>query len=383
MRIKIPVYQPALHGNEEKYILECLRTNWISSKGSFINEFERKFAEYIQVNYATTTANGTVALHLALLALNIQPGDEIIVPTFTYVASVNAIAYMQATPVFVDSEKRYWQIDSTDVLKKITPKTKAIMVVHLYGHSCDMDALKQIALDKGLYLIEDCAEATGTLFNGKHVGTFGDIGAFSFYGNKTITTGEGGMVVTNNVKIFDRLQHLKAQGLARGREYWHDIIGYNYRMTNLCAAIGLAQLEQIDVILKKKRQLAQWYRVELEGLPLGVHEECCGVRHSYWMISILLDNAEHRDALRAVLTQEGIETRPLFYPVHTMPIYEKISCDIKLPIAEDLSSRGFNLPSWPDLSQAQVAFICSHIKNYFSSSLQYKTINNKTVCTRV
>ena len=254
MNYKYPVYQPSLNGNEKKYVNECLDSTWISSKGKFINKFENEFAKYINTKFAIAVPNGTIALHLALLTLGIGKNDEVIVPTLTYVASANAVKYTGAKPVFADSFSDTWQINPKDIRKKITKKTKAIMPVHLYGFPCEMDEIKNIAKEFNLLIVEDCAEAFGTKYKNKHVGNFGDISAFSFFGNKTITTGEGGMVVMNNKRLFDLAVHIKGQGLAKNREYWHDIIGYNYRMTNICAAIGLAQLERADkiIILKDK-----------------------------------------------------------------------------------------------------------------------------------
>ena len=260
MNIKYPVYKPSLNGNEKKYVMECLDSTWISSKGKFISEFENKFAEYLGVKYAASVSNGTVALHVALLALGIGPEDEVIVPTFTYIASVNAITYTGAKPVFVDSNPSHWQMNVEDVNKKLSNRTKAILAVHLYGHPCDIEELRKISDDKKLFLIEDTAEALGSKYDNKLLGTFGDISTFSFFGNKTITTGEGGMVVTNNPELHKKAVHIKGQGLADHREYWHDIIGYNYRMTNICAAIGLAQLEKINEVIKKKREIAKWYK---------------------------------------------------------------------------------------------------------------------------
>lgn len=360
---KIPVYKPSLTGNEKKYVNECLDSTWISSKGKFVSEFENKFADYLGVKYATSVSNGTVAIHLALEALGIGKGDEIIVPTLTYVASVNAIKYTGAEPVFVDSLRDTWQIDPEDVKKKITDKTKAIMVVHLYGHPCDMDTILKIAKDNNLYVIEDCAEAFGSMYKGKYVGTFGDISAFSFFGNKTITTGEGGMVVTNNQTLFERAKHLKGQGLALYREYWHDIVGYNYRMTNICAAIGLAQLEQADKFINKKVQVANWYMENLKDVPVKFNKPYGEVKHTYWMCSILVDKTENRELLRNKLKDFGIETRPLFYPVHTMPMYAN---KFRLhPIAEEISLKGMNLPSYPELTKEQVNYVCDIIKSFY------------------
>jgi perosamine synthetase len=360
MEIKFPVYQPSLAGKEKEYVLDCLDSSWISSKGKYISLFEQKFSDYIGVKHSSTVSNGTVALHLALIALGLGPGDEVIVPTLTYIASVNAICYTGATPVFVDSLKDTWQMDPEDVKRKITPKTKAVMVVHLYGQACDMDSLSAICKGKGLFLIEDCAEALGTLYQGKHVGTFGDIATFSFFGNKTITTGEGGMVVTNDETLYDRLVHFKGQGLAKHRQYWHDVIGYNYRMTNICAAIGLAQLEQIDQFLAQKRKIAGYYMEGFKAISLDYHCEAQNTYHSYWMFSILVNDAGDRDRLREHLGINGIETRPLFYPVHTMPMYSQRFQ--RFPVAEDLGWRGINLPSYPQLSRECCNFIVDKVK---------------------
>jgi perosamine synthetase len=359
MNIKIPVYQPALNGNEKKYVNECLDTNWISSKGKFINEFESSFANFIGVKYAASVSNGTVALHLAMIALGIGPGDEVIVPSLTYISSVNAIVYVGATPVFIDSLPDTWQMNPTDLKRKITARTKAVMAVHLYGHPCEIELINEICKTNGLFLIEDCAEALGSKYGDKHVGTYGDISTFSFYGNKTITTGEGGMVVTNDETLFDRSVHFKGQGLAKHRQYWHDVIGYNYRMTNICAAIGLAQLEQIGGFLERKREIAKFYEQNIINPKIEFHKEKAGLTHSYWMCSILTPDSILRDALRENLAKEGVETRPLFYPVHTMPMYsQKFQ---KIPIAENLGWRGINLPSYPGLSDKELGLICSII----------------------
>lgn len=359
---EIPIYQPILNGNEKKYVNECLDSTWISSKGRFVSEFELKFAEYTSMKYATTVSNGTVALHLALVALGIGPGDEVIVPSLTYIASVNAIVYTGATPVFVDSLESSWQIDPEDVKRKITSNTRAIMAVHLYGHPCEMDVLAACAREHDIFLIEDCAEAFGSQYKGRHVGQFGDIATYSFFGNKTITTGEGGMVVTNDETLHDRAVHFKGQGLAKHRQYWHDSIGYNYRMTNICAAIGLAQLEQADAFLTRKRQIAQWYNEFLADSLLVIHSEVGDVRHSYWMVSALVNEPAERDPLREHLATAGIETRPLFYPIHTMPMYSQRFQ--RHPVAENLGWRGINLPSWPGLSRDQVKFVCNTIRTF-------------------
>lgn len=367
MNFKYPVYSPYLNGREKALVLDCLESTWISSKGKYVGQFEETFASWLGVDRAVTVSNGTVALHVALAALGIGPGDEVLVPTLTYIASANAVKYTGANVVFVDSERDYWQIDIEDAARKITDKTKAIMVVHLYGQATDMDAVMALAKKHSLYVIEDCAEAIGTRYRDRAVGTIGDVGCFSFFGNKTITTGEGGMVVTNNPQIADKVVHLKGQGVCREREYWHDAIGFNYRMTNICAAIGCAQMESIDDLIAKKLQIAQWYREGLAGLPLQLHRTHPDTLHTFWMVSILVEQASGRDALRAHLGQAGIETRPLFYPVHQMDMYA--SAASHFPVADDLSRRGINLPSYPALTRDDVSFICEQIREYFAVEL--------------
>ena len=362
MSYKYPVYSPYLKGNEKKYINDCIDSTWISSKGKYIELFENAFSSYIDVPYATTVNNGTVALHLALLALDIKAGDEVIVPSFTYIASVNAISYVGATPVFVESIKRNWQVDPEDIKRKITAKTKAIMVVHLYGHPCDMNAIAKICKDHNLRLIEDCSEAIGSYYENKHVGGFGDISTFSFFGNKTITTGEGGMVVSNNEAYIEVVRKLKNQGNSTV-QYWHDVIGYNYRMTNICAAIGLAQLEQIDTIIPLKRTIAQTYKTAFEHTGIEFHAEDSNIKNSYWMCSCLIPKNINKQDLVDYLREKGIETRPLFYPANEMPMYKQLTNEI-FPVAKELSERGLNLPSYPELMEADVTFIAQTIIDF-------------------
>lgn len=364
MSFKYPVYQPSLSNKEKENVLECLNSTWISSKGKFITQFENSFSEYIGIKYSAAVCNGTVAIHVALLALGIGKGDEVIVPSFTYIASVNAIKYTGAKPVFAESDFETWQLDPKKIEEKITTRTKAIMAVHLYGQPCEMDSIKAIAEKHNLFIIEDCAEAFGSLYKGKHVGTIGEIATFSFFGNKTITTGEGGMVVTNDQSLIEKVIHLKGQGLAKNREYYHDIIGYNYRMTNICAAIGSAQLERADELIEKKIQIAKWYEEKLKNTPVVFHSEVGDVKHSFWMVSILFKDSIEREKVREHLKKNGIETRPTFHPVHLMPMYFKEG--FSLPVAEELGNRGINLPSYPDLNENDVNFICNKINEFFS-----------------
>lgn len=355
MKSWIPIYETTLIGREAEFVRRCLGTGWISSKGEFVGRFEKAFAGFLGGGGATSVCNGTVALHLALHTLGIGPGDEVIVPTLTYIAPVNAIAYVGAKPVFVDALPTSWNLDVSQIEAKITAKTKAILAVHLYGAVCDMIALRKICRQHRLFLVEDAAEAFGSKLRDKFAGTWGDISTFSFFGNKTITTGEGGMVVSPRPSLVRRAAYLKSQAVSRLRQYWHDEIGFNHRMTNICAAIGLAQLEHANSILRAKRRLAGWYRQALEGAEVRFQDEPAGSIHSQWLVSILVESRSLRNRVRRHLAKHGVETRPLFHPAHTMPVfYEKR----RYPVAEDLGARGLSLPSYPQLTQSQVARIC-------------------------
>jgi perosamine synthetase len=360
----IPIYRPYLTSTERKYVNECIASTWISSKGEFIERFERGFANFTGASNVTTVCNGTVALHLALLAIGIKAGDEIIVPTLTYVASANMIVAAGATPVFVDSLKDTWQVSPAAIEAAITPQTRAVMVVHLYGASGDMKAIGEICRKNGLLLIEDCAEAFGTYFSGKHVGTFGDVATFSFFGNKTITTGEGGMVIAKDVDVLKKAIHLKTQAVSSDREYWHDEIAYNYRMTNICAAIGYAQLEHAEYILQKKKQVARWYDQYLSDLPVKRQAEPASCQHSWWLYSILV-KADLRDPLRQHLRQASIETRPVFPLVHAMPHFRVAE---RFPVAEKISETGLSLPSYPDLSESDVRLVALNISSFLEAA---------------
>lgn len=358
----IPVYEPQLTGNESRYIQDCLDSTWISSKGQYLEKFETTFSDYVGMP-STTVSNGTVALHLALLSLDIGPDDEVIVPSMTYIASVNAIKYVGATPVFIDCDSKTWQADPVEIEKKISKKTKAVLIVHLYGGAAKIDHLSKICQSHQLYLIEDCAEALGTFFQDRHVGIYGDIATFSFYGNKTITTGEGGMISSKNPMLIEKCIKFKNQGLASDREYWHDVVGYNYRMTNLQAAIGYAQMEKITEVLQRKREIALRYKQELRDLPVQFQGCYEGVRESHWMISLLTETEKIRDSLRAFLKQKGIETRPLFPPVHRMPIHYEAQI---LPITEGISRLGMNIPSFPGLLPDKIEAVIEAIQVFYS-----------------
>jgi len=361
--MKIPVSEPDLCGNEKKYVMDCLEAGWVSSAGSYVSKFEKKFAEYINSKYATTCSNGTTALHLTLLALDIKNKDEVVLPTLTFVSSANSILYNNAMPVFVDSEIDTWNMDVKKIEDKITDKTKAIMVVHLYGHPVDMDPVLELCKKYDLYLIEDTAEALGSEYKKRKTGSIGDISSFSFYGNKTITTGEGGMITTDDKELIEKINIIKNQGKSPADRYWHDTVGYNYRLTNLQSALGLAQLENIDKFVNKKREIAKYYRdnLEIKGIAHAVEKDYAF--NSYWMYSIVLKNNINikQDEMMKHLERQGVETRGFFHPMHTLPIYSSYYKE-KFPIAEKLAKSGINLPSSTKITDDQLDYVCDKIK---------------------
>lgn len=358
----IPVYKPELKGNELRYVTNCIRSEWISSIGKYVIEFEKRFAGYCNTKYAVSTCNGTASLHLALAALGIGKGDEVIIPSLTFVATANSVMYTGAKPVFVDIDKETWCIDPTKIEEKITKNSKAIIPVHLYGHPCDIDTILSIARKYNLWVIEDCAEAHGALYKEKKVGGFGDIGCFSFYGNKIITTGEGGMVTTNNKRLYEKLLYLKDHAMSKKKRYYHPTIGFNYRLTSLQSAIGLAQLEKIDEFINKKRRIADWYNRRFSGIPgIKTPPEKPWAKNVYWMYSILIgkNSGISRDKFMKRLSKKGIDTRPFFYPVHKLPPYRS---NLSLPNTEKISKQGINLPSFPALKENEIDYICRNIK---------------------
>jgi perosamine synthetase len=371
MRRHIPVAAPALVGNEKAYVMECLESTWISSNGTYIERFEEAFANFCNVKYALTCCNGTVALHLALMALGVGPGDEIIVPTLTYVATANAVTYCGALPVFVDSEPETWTLNPSLVEENVTPRTKGIIVVHLYGHPVDMDAVLAVARKHGLFVVEDAAEAHGAKYKGKMIGSLSDIATFSFYGNKIITTGEGGMVVTDNDDLSARIRVLKGQGMDPARRYWFSTVGYNYRMTNIAAAIGLAQLEKVDWHIGRRREIAAHYMKHLKDAKgISLQPEKSWAYNVYWMISAVLSEnlLMSRDYILSGLAELGIETRPFFYPMHTLPIYRELAKGRSFPVADRLAARGINLPSSAALREEDIGFVCSELVRLLKSA---------------
>ncbi len=362
----IPVAQPDLSGNESKYVNQCLSSSWISSKGKFIDRFERDFAKFIGAKYAIATSNGTTALHLSLTALGIGEKDEVLVPDLTFIASANTIVYTGAKAILVDVDRQNWNIDPRKIEDKISSTTKAIMIVHLYGNPADMNKIMPIAKKSGLFVIEDAAEAHGAEVRinntWKKVGSIGEAGCFSFYGNKIITTGEGGMVVTNNKELAEKMRVLRDHGQKPDRRYYHEVIGFNYRMTNLQAAIGCAQLERIKEFIRKKREIAKLYNQYLRNIPgVTLPKEEAYAKNVYWMYSVLLDKPypKTRDQLINLLLRDKIESRPFFYPIHQLPPYRQRG---NFQNADYLSTHGMNLPSSITLQEVEIKRICDVIK---------------------
>ena len=363
----IPVCEPTLGGNEMKYVQQAIETNWISSAGRFIRDFEARFAEICGVKYGIACANGTVAMHLAMATLGLEPGDEVIIPTFTMIATANAVTYCGAKPVLVDMEPGYWQMDLNQVEARITPRTKAIVPVHIYGHPTDMDPLMALAEKHGIMVIEDAAEAHGAEYKGRRTGGLGHAAGFSFYGNKIITTGEGGMVTTNDRELAQLAWNLRDHAFSHERHFWHKFVGFNYRMTNLQAAVGLAQVEQLDGFVAARRRNAAEYNCRLHGIPgIRTPAEAPWAKNVYWMYGIMVDEAAYgmgRDALRRVLADHGIETRTFFIPMHCQPVYWQQFKGERYPVAEDLCKRGFYLPSASSLSIDEIEYVADVIRN--------------------
>jgi len=363
----IPVCEPFQAGQELQFVSDCLESNWISSKGKYIQEFEESFSRYCGCDYGVTTTSGTTALHLALASLGIGKEDEVIVPAFTMISTAFAIVYTGAKPVLVDCDRETWNADVNQIEKAITPKTKAILPVHIYGHPCDMDPILDLAKEANLHVVEDAAEAHGAEYKGRRVGGIGSAGCFSFYANKIITTGEGGMIVTNDRDIAQRARSLKDLAFSADKRFVHTALGFNYRMTNVQAAIGLAQFSRIDELVERRRRNARLYSSQLKdvrGLTLPIEAEWA--RNVYWMYSILIEDdfAVDRDGLMKRLAEAGVETRTFFIPMHRQPVFLDMGLfqGESYPVAEDISARGLYLPSGSGLSESEVEYVCGVIR---------------------
>ena len=363
----IPVNTPLLDGNEEKYLIECVRTGWISSEGPFIKEFEDKFASYVSRKHGIAVSNGSAALDVAVQALNIVDGDEVIMPAFTIISPAQSVVRAGGVPVLVESEINTWNMDVSQIESKITSKTKAIIVVHIYGLPVDMDPVLELCKKHNLYLIEDAAEMHGQTYNGILCGSFGDISIFSFYPNKHITTGEGGMIVCNDDRLADRCKKLRNLSFEPGRRFVHKELGWNYRMTNLQAALGLAQLERLEEHLKKKRHIGKLYQEGLKGIP-GFQLPFASTGYSeniYWVFGLVADSQELCERMVERLGKAGIGTRPFFWCMHEQPVFLEMGLfhNDSFPVAEKMARNGFYIPSGLGLSDEEISKVISAIKN--------------------
>ncbi len=368
---RMPLVQPSLAGNEMRYVTDCLSSGWVSSQGSYISKFETAFTDYMGDGLARCTSSGTTALHLALLGLEIGPGDEVIVPNLTFGATANAVVHAGAAPVFVDVDQETWTINPDEVAKAVTKNTKAVIPVHLYGHPCDMDRLIEIAVSHDLRIIEDCAESLGATYKGRKTGTFGDVACFSFFANKVITTGEGGMIWCRDNEVFERIGVYRDHGMSKEKRYWHTVTGYNYRMTNMQAAIGLAQIEQIDRFLERRGALADRYRRHLSGISgLRLPPHADWADPICWLYTILLDTRDiglDMAALVARLSERGIETRNVFHPLANQPAFNSYR-SLPTPVTDDVASRGLSLPTSNDMSEEDVDVVCDALLSVVNTS---------------
>lgn len=360
---RINIACPVFNGNEKKYLMECIDTGWVSANGRFVTAFEETFAKACGTKYALSCSNGTVTLHLTLLALDIGPGDEVIVPTLTYIASANVVRYCGATPVFIDSEPDTFNLDPALLEAKITKRTKAIMPVHLYGLPANMPEIMRIADKHGIPVIEDAAEAFGATVQGRPAGSIGLMSSFSFFGNKIITCGEGGMITTNDEALYQKMKLLKGQGMSPERRYWHLVVGYNYRMTNMQAAIGLGQLENVDWHIAQRKRVAARYAERFAGQEDLIRLQAVpeGFTSVYWMVNVILQDAvqKARDDVMAEMEARGIEMRPVFYPMHIMPPY--FQSDAHFPVADRLGARGISLPTHAELTDEDIDYVAQSL----------------------
>ncbi len=358
----IPVCEPLIGEKELKYVTECLKTGWISSSGKYIDEFEKKWAAYCGMKYGIAVSNGTTALQIAVGCLDLEPDDEVIIPTFTIISCATAVIYNNARPVVVDSDPTIFTIDTNKIEEKITENTRAIMPVHIYGHPCDMDPIFDLAKKYDLIIIEDAAEAHGGEYKGRKCGSLGDISCFSFYANKIITTGEGGMLLTNSSDYAEKARSLRNLCFQAGKRFFHEELGYNFRLTNIQAALGVAQLENVEKLVEKKRWIGQTYNKKLEGIPgIILPIEKKWAKNVYWMYGIVLEESTGIDAeeFAKKLKILGVGTRPFFLGMHKQPVFEKMSLfkGEDCPVAERIARQGLYLPSGLTLTEDDIDFV--------------------------
>lgn len=365
---RIPLAIPDLSGNEEQYVVEALRSTWISSTGAFVERFEREFAAMCGAASAVAIVNGTAALHTALLALDVGPGDEVLVPSLTYIATANAVRYVGAEPVFVDVDEDTWCLSPACLEAAITDRTRGVIAVHLYGHPADMDAIAAIAARHGLWVIEDAAEAHLARYKGRVVGSLAVLGVFSFYGNKIFTSGEGGAIVVSDSDLERRIRLIRGQGMDPQRRYFFPITGYNYRLTNLAAAILCAQLERADHIIARRRRVMSLYRQMLTGVPgVGFQPVAPWAEPAPWLFCLTVDEQRFgasRDAVMSGLARAGVETRPFFIPLHRLPPFAAQSArrGDMLPVTERIAASGLNLPTYTQMTEDDVAYVAEAVR---------------------
>lgn len=361
---RIPISEPLITTSEKAYVNDCLDTNWISSQGDYVQRFESHMSDLHSGLHPVAVSNGTVALQLCLQALGVGEGDEVILPNLTFAASINAVIHVGATPVLCDVDPSTWCIDIKSIKNLITEKTRAIMPVHLYGVPCDMDMVCEVANRYGLFVIEDCAEAIGSRYKGSHVGTYGDASAFSFFGNKTITTGEGGMCLFKDRKVFEKAKIIRDHGMDPSKKYWHIAYGHNFRMTNIQAAIGVAQLERFQEIISKKIFIGRQYEkyfFSVDGLSSQLVPK--DSESTYWLFTVLLKDKNERDFMIEYLCNLGIDARPIFFPLSDMKIYQKYCRGNSLRSSCEVGYRGLSFPSSLNLDEFDITYICSRVKD--------------------
>lgn len=358
----IPISKPSITEKEIAYGTEAIRSTWISSLGKYIDEFEKGFAAFSDAKYGVALMNGTVAIQLALDAVGVKPGDEVIVPDLSFVATANAVLYVGAKPIFVDIDPFNLCIDPDRIEEAITARTKAIIPVHLYGHPADMVRINEIAKKHNILVIEDAAEAHGATINGKKVGSWGKCATFSFYGNKNITTGEGGMITTNDENLYQRCKFLRDHAMSATKRYWHPEKGYNFRMTNIQAAIGCAQLERIGEIMGAKQRIFNTYSKALNGSSIILNQTSPWATNAYWLVTARMKNLseEKRDELIVRLKQEGVDSRPFFYPMSSLPYLTVTS---NTPMSFEIFKEGINLPTYVDLTDEDILYVCQTLQN--------------------
>jgi len=375
MKIKVPVNEPYLFGNEKKYLLKCLKDGFVSSSGRFVKKFEEKFAKRVNRKFAISVSNGTAALQLAFEALNLKKNDEVILPSFTIISCILPVIRCGAKPILIDSDPITWNMDVNKLEEKITSRTKAIIAPHIYGLPIDMDSLLKITRKYKLKVIEDSAEVLGLKYKGKECGSFGDVSTFSFYANKHITTGEGGMIVTNDKKIAKKCRSLRNLSFNNKRRFLHHELGWNYRFTNIQSAVGLAQLEKLNRFVIKKRNIGKIYnkglsKIKIFNIPLEKKEYA---KNIYWVYGLVLKKKSpiKLETLMKELRKEGVETRNFFWPLHEQPILKKMGFfkKIKLPVAEHISRNGLYLPSGLSISASQQKYVINKIKKIISKYL--------------